>query len=87
MQHFIIVKSPAVHKQNCKHSKPQKTNSPNNMEHPINSLDMAQKGIPQPLAFTRPLYQAGNVGDVQVRRVHARRLPDVAQKVLIPQTP
>lgn len=55
---------------------------PDNVEHAINGLDMRQEGISKSLSLGSPLDQAGNVGDLQIRWVHGRRLPKVTEKVL-----
>lgn len=55
---------------------------PDNVEHAVNGLDMRQEGISKSLSLGSTLDQAGNVGDLQIRWVHGRRLPKVTEKVL-----
>lgn len=55
---------------------------PDNVEHAVDSLDMRQEGISKSFSLGSTLDQAGNVGDLQIRWVHGRRLPKVTEKVL-----
>lgn len=55
---------------------------PNNVVHAIHSLDMTQEGISQTGTLTGALDQSCDVGNLQIRRVLARWVPDLAQEVL-----
>lgn len=55
---------------------------PDNVVHAIHSLNMTQEGISQTGTLTRALDQSRDVGNLQIRRVLARWVPDLAQEVL-----
>lgn len=53
-----------------------------NVVHAIHRLNMTQEGISQTSSLTRALDQSRDVGNLQIRRVLARWVPDLAQEVL-----
>lgn len=58
------------------------TNAPDNVVHAIHSLNMTQECISQPGSLTGSLDQPRNVRNLQIGRVLAGRVPDLAQEVL-----
>jgi hypothetical protein len=52
------------------------------MEHAVNSLDMRQESISKTFSLRSSLDQTSNIGDLEISRVHRRRLPEITQKVL-----
>lgn len=55
---------------------------PDNVVHAIHRLNMTQEGISQTGTLTRSLDQSRDIGNLQIRRVFARWVPDLAQEVL-----
>jgi len=56
--------------------------STHDVVHAIDSLDVTQEGISQARTLARPLDQARNIRNLQIRRVHTRWVPDLAEEVL-----
>jgi hypothetical protein len=56
--------------------------STHDVVHAIHGLDVTQEGISQTRTLARALDQACDIRNLQIRRVHTRWVPDLAEEVL-----